>query len=296
MELQKTQREIFINETHLYLVRYCDKEFVSFIENFIMKIYDFPFKSDKSYKEQVLKSPHILIYDHKKHFDNFFNEIFKDKPQSFKKGFSVNFLRFIRGTYIDTVVNGKMDYPSKIQSGNFFVNLIDNISSIEGINLDEDFKFRDYINSETDRLEAEMKSKLKNILGQIEAPAEIETLDKILCRKTPEELAIIIQNKIESGLIKRRSETVELCYTCFYFEGNDRKSNHKLQFLQPEKEMLLFFQELARQKIIAHSDLTEELLKLICLNCINKKGNPYKVKQLKTVIAYFGLIPNKKSC
>ncbi len=120
--------------------------------------------------------------------------------------------------------------------------------------------------------------------------------NKILCQKTPEELIAIIQENTSNGLIKDNGlRPIDLCYTCFYFEGDYKESNNKLQFLRPEKEMLGFFQKLGKETVISFPNLTDELLRLISLNCLNKKGNPYKIKQLQTTIQYFGLIPKKKS-
>lgn len=138
-----------------YIQRYCEDKYISPIKQFIsIVLSQLSIEHNLDITEEtLLHTPHQIVYDYKELISYSLEKVLKSKNDSFANVFFENLLKLIRGGYIDEILNGNWRREDKILYGRFFIKLVENISAIEGINIDEYIKFKDYVQQETLRLE-----------------------------------------------------------------------------------------------------------------------------------------------
>jgi len=127
-----------------YIQRYCENKYRTLLKEFISVIISSVPADELNEKEY----PHHLAYDYKHLVTSAREQVLKNKSASFIAGFYENFMKLIRGGYIDEVQNGNLDKEKKILLGKFFIVLIDTISLIEGVNADDYIKFKEHVKKE----------------------------------------------------------------------------------------------------------------------------------------------------
>lgn len=140
--------------TNPYIMRYCDTEYIPSVKNYLsIMILGLPNKINAS-EEAFFNSPHQIVYDYKHLIKDTLKKVLDGKDDSFVEDFYHNILKIIRGGYIDGVEKGNLDREKKISIGKLFTTLIENISLIEGKDIDEFIKLKTHLVEVTKQLEA----------------------------------------------------------------------------------------------------------------------------------------------
>ncbi len=130
----------------------------------------------KQTEETTVKNYHLTFYKHKKEL----LETLKDISENEMLEMLSYYPKLLNGIYIDIINDDAIGNFLKIQFGYFIKNTIENISQIEGINLDEYFKILSFVDRNTKRFEKENEDYLTEIYQILDADTKSNDKDLLI--------------------------------------------------------------------------------------------------------------------